>query len=70
MSTETVFCSDMQLNFFTDASQCAITGCIYFRVSNQSHQKASFIIGRTKVAPPNQASIPELELQAAVSGAL
>ena len=54
--------SDIQLNVFTDASQCAMAACIYIRITNQDHKQSSFLIGRTKVAPLNQESIPKLEL--------
>ena len=61
--------SDIQLHVFTDASQCAMAACIYIRILNQGHKQSSFMIGKTKVAPLNQESIPKLELQAALIGA-
>ena len=61
--------SDIQLHVFCDASQDAMATCIYFRTACSSGIYATFLIGRTKVTPLNQESIPKLELQAAVLGA-
>ena len=43
--------------------------CIYFGTACSSGIHATFLIGRTKVAPLNQESIPKLELQAALLSA-
>ena len=61
--------SGIQLHVFCDASQDAMATCIYFRTACSSGIHATFLIGRTKVAPLNQESIPKLELQAALMGA-
>ena len=63
------FLRDIQLHVFCDASQDAMATCIYFRTACSSGIHATFLIGRTKVAPLNQESIPKLELQAALMGA-
>ena len=60
--------SDIQLHVFTDASRCAKPACLYINISNQDHKQPPFMIGRTKVLPLNEESIPKLELQAAVNG--
>ena len=61
--------SDIQLHVFCDASQDAMATCIYFRTACSSGIHTNFLIGRTKVAPLIQESIPKLELQAALMGA-
>ena len=61
--------SDIQLHVFCDASQDSMATCIYFWTACSSGIHATFLIGRTKVAPLNQERITKLELQAALMDA-
>ena len=57
-----------QLPVFCDASQLAYGAVIYIKTSNDKENSSNFVIGRAKVGPQKQISIPKLELQAAVLG--
>ena len=57
-----------ELHVFTDASQMVMGAAVYVRRVTSLDIQASFLIGRAKIAPLKQTSIPKLELQAAVIG--
>ena len=59
-----------QLHIFVDASMAAMAAVSYLRTTNSQtgHQQAYFLIGKCKVAPNKQISVPKMELQAAVIG--
>lgn len=60
---------DVQLHTFVDASENGYAAVSYFRISNNSSVAISLIGSKTRVAPLKLASIPRLELMAAVIGA-
>ena len=56
------------LHVFADASLEGLCVIAYFCASGTDENKSlSFVVGKTRVAPKKQLSIPKLELQAAVS---
>ena len=57
-----------QLHVFCDASQLAYGAVKYIKTSDDKETSSNFVIGRAKVAPLKQISIPKLELQAADLG--
>ena len=60
-----------QLHTLMDASMAAMAFVSYLRTTNNQagHQQASSLIGKCKVAPIKQISVPKMELEAAVIGA-
>ncbi|XP_065197638.1 uncharacterized protein LOC135829160 [Sycon ciliatum] len=59
--------TDIQLHVFADASEKAYGAAAYLRVANHGTQLAvSLVAAKARVAPLKPASIPRLELQAAV----
>ena len=61
----------VELHVFTEASNSALAAVIYARQPTFSHTSAqqTFVIGKSRVSPIKQKSIPKLELEAAVLGA-
>ncbi|XP_053691432.1 uncharacterized protein LOC128739955 [Sabethes cyaneus] len=60
---------NIELHIFADASESAY-GCVaYFRASVRGEIACALVMGRSKVAPLKQISIPRLELMAAVLAA-
>ncbi|XP_053687203.1 uncharacterized protein LOC128736742 [Sabethes cyaneus] len=60
---------NIELHLFADASESAY-GCVaYFRASVRGKIACALVMGRSKVAPLKQISIPRLELMAAVLAA-
>ena len=59
---------EQELHVFTDASQLALGTVAYLRNPVSPDIKVTFVMGRSKVAPLKQQSIPRLELDAAVLG--
>ncbi|XP_055526970.1 uncharacterized protein LOC129719604 [Wyeomyia smithii] len=60
--------STLQLHIFADASENAY-GCVgYFRILAGEVPRCALVQSKSKVAPIKQASIPRLELMAAVQG--
>ena len=60
--------SRTELHVFTDASQLALGTVAYLRMPQSTAILASFVMGRSKIAPIKQQSLPRLELDAAVLG--
>ena len=62
--------SASQLHILVDASMAAMAAVSYLRSTNiqTGHQQASFLIGKCKVVPIKQISVPKMELEAAVTG--
>ena len=60
--------SSSELNVFVDASTAAMAAIAYLRITHNHSEKTviCFIIGKCKVAPIKQTTIPKRELQAAV----
>ena len=57
----------IQLHGFSDASEVAYAGVVYFRLVDSKHEvHTSLIMSKTKVAPIKRLSIPRLELCGAV----
>lgn len=60
----------LQAHLFVDASEAAYSAVVYFRIVDaEGHPQCSIVTAKTKVAPIKYASIPRLELMAAVLGA-
>ena len=62
------FNKNTELHIFADSSNLAYGAVAYFRVQHENNFTASFIIGKSRLAPlsKNTLTIPKLELQAAV----
>ena len=62
------FNKNTELHIFADSSNLAYGAVAYFRVQHENNFTASFIIGKSRLAPlsKNALTIPKLELQAAV----
>ena len=59
--------ASIQLHHFADASQHAYGAVTYFRVTNTNGEvHCSFLIGKSRLSPLKQLTIPRLELSAAV----
>ena len=56
----------MQLHIFSDASLEAMCIVAYFRGELEDGIEVSFVLGKCRIAPIKQLSIPRLELQAAL----
>ena len=56
----------VQLHLFADASKDGYGTVCYLRCSENTDFSCTFVIGKSRVAPMNQQSIPQLELCAAV----
>ena len=58
-----------QLHVFVDASTVALSAVAYIRTQKQDEIfQTSFLLGKCKVAPKKQISVPKLELEAAILG--
>ena len=58
-----------QLHVFVDASTVALSAVAYIRTQKQDEIfQTSYLLGKCKVAPIKQISVPKLELEAAVLG--
>ena len=55
-----------QLHIFCDASLEAMCIVAYLREDTQEESELAFVIGKSRIAPMRQLSIPRLELQAAM----
>lgn len=56
-----------QLHIFADSSQSAMAAVAYWRMEcGPNEWQISFVIGKSRVAPPKLISVPRLELQAAI----
>jgi len=55
-------CGSMQLHHFCDASENAYGTATYLRVESQGKISTSFVIGKTRLSPLKQLTIPRLEL--------
>ena len=61
--------SNHQLHVFVDASTVALSAVAYIRTQKQDEIfQTYFLLGKCKVAPIKQISVPKLELEAAVLG--
>ena len=63
------FCSiqSSQLHLFADGSELGYGACAYLRLANQQGNiSCSLVIGKARLAPIKQMSIPRLELSGAV----
>ena len=56
----------IQLHIFSDASLEAMCIVAYFRAETEDGIEVSFVLGKCRIAPMKQLSIPRLELQAAL----
>ena len=63
-------CTTVKLHVFTDASISAFAAVIYARPSHTASKSATitFVLGKSRVAPLKQLSVPKLELEAALLG--
>ncbi|XP_037816930.1 uncharacterized protein LOC119607192 [Lucilia sericata] len=66
--SQNLFCANIQLHVFVDASQDAFAAVCYFRIQHENECKVAFVMGKIRCAPLKLMSIPRLELQAAVLG--
>ena len=57
---------NLQLHIFSDASLEAMCIVAYFRGETEEGIEVSFVLGKCRIAPIKQLSIPRLELQAAL----
>ena len=60
--------TNAQLHVFVDASQSAMCAVIYLRAHCDQLLQISFLVGKCRVAPIRETTIPKLELQAALIG--
>ena len=62
--------SSAELHIFVDASTAAMAAVAYLRITHNHSEitETCFLIGKCKVAPLKQTSVPKLELEAAVIG--
>ena len=62
--------SSAELHIFVDASTAAMAAVAYLQITHNHSEvtKICFLIGKCKVAPIKQTSVPKLELEAAVIG--
>ena len=60
------FLKNVQLNIFNDTSLEAMCIVAYFRGETEDGIEVSFVLGKCRIAPIKQLSIPRLELQAAL----
>ena len=70
MTTQKLLETENQLNVFVDASIVATCAVVYLRSLNKTSNEvqSAFVIGKCKVAPVKQLSLPKLELGASVTG--
>ena len=69
MNSSTNQKNNHQLQVFVDASTVALSAVAYIRTQKQDEIfQTSFLLGKCKVAPIKQISVPKLELEAAVLG--
>ena len=59
---------EVQLHIFCDASTEAYGACAYLRTPAGGEYRATLILGKSRVRPLKQVTVPRLELQAAVIG--
>ena len=58
-----------QFHIFVDASTVALAAVAYIRTQKQDETyQTFFLLGKSKVAPIKQISVPKVELEAAVLG--
>ena len=61
---------NVELHFFSDASESALGSCCYLRaIDRQGQVSVNLVMSRSKVAPRHKTTIPRLELEAAVMSA-
>ena len=62
--------SSAELHIFVDSSTAAMAALAYLRITHNHSEVTEilFLIGKCKVAPIKQTSVPKLELEAAVIG--
>ena len=70
MTTQNLLETENQLHVFVDASIVATCAVVYLRSLNKTSNEVqtAFVIGKCKVAPVKQLSVPKLELEASVTG--
>lgn len=56
----------IELCVFSDASLQAIAAIAYLRVTHDGHREVGFVLGKAKLAPQPELTVPRLELCAAV----
>ena len=61
----------MKIHAFTDASLIGMAAVLFLRIHNLDETviECKFLIGKSKIAPIKQLSVPKLELEAATIGA-
>ena len=60
-------CSSVELHCFTDANKLRFETLCYLRTFDGSSYACTFVIGKSRVAPPPQLSIPRLKLCSAAA---
>ena len=70
MTKQNLLETENQLHVFVDASIVATCAVVYLRSLNKTSNEVqtAFVIGKCKVAPVKQLSVPKLELEAPVTG--